>query len=194
MEVLQHPLLKDPTLWMVVVGIIVLLVVMFYWLRFLARRKFENQLVQIVKNIAVDYQKDVYLPDGLGESVYIHYMILSHYGITILSVQNYPGILFGGDNIDLWTQINNKKSYKFENPLHYYRICMQSVKQIIPGVEIHGHVVFTHAGEFPKGKPEGVCLSFELLKEIESLPRMDVIPESVQQAWDKLKAASSSAA
>jgi len=190
MEFLHHPILDDPKILMIAGGSFLLLIAVVFWVRFLVKRKFENQLQQVVKNIAVEYKRNIYIPDGLDGTAFIHYMILSHYGIIVLNVQNYPGILFGGENTDLWTQISHRKSYKFKNPLHYSSICVQSVKQIVPNAPVFGQVIFTHAGEFPKGKPEGVCLTFELLKFIESKTRMDVISDSLWKDWEKLKSSS----
>ena len=191
MEFFQSPFLTDPKFLVAAASIILLIFVVVFWLRAVAKNKFEAQLQQVVKSISVEYKQNIYLPDGVGGLVFIDYMILSHYGIIILIKQNYPGVLFGGENIDSWTQIYKRKSYKFENPLHYLRVCIQSVKEVVPDVTLISQIVFTQAGEFPKGKPEGVCLTLDLLKHIESQPRMDVIPGSLKADWEKLKAANS---
>jgi len=186
MEVLQHPWLNDPNV--LTAGAISLLVIIFLgiWLRIRAKHKYQRQLHKLVKKVAVDFRQNIYLPDGLGESVFIDYLILSHHGIIVLNVQNYPGILFGGDNVDLWTQVDNHKSYKFENPLPYNEICVQSIKQFASNAPVHGQVVFTHAGEFPKGKPDGVSLTNELMAHIDTLENFNVIPDSLKLTWDKL--------
>ena len=191
MDFLQHPFFSDPKVLIAAASVVLIVFVTVFWIKSVAKRKFEHQLQQIVKNIGVDYKQSIYLPDGVGGSVFIDYIILSHYGIIVLNMQNYPGALFGGENIDLWTQIHQRKSFKFDNPLHYHRICLQSVKEVIPDATLISQVVFTNAGEFPKGKPEGVCLVLDLLKYIEAKPRMDVIPDSLKADWQKLKAANS---
>jgi len=186
MDVLQYPWLQDPRYLSAIASGIVALILFFIWLRYRSKHRYERQLRKQVKKLAVDFKRDVYLPDGLGESVFIEYLVLSHYGILVLNVQNYPGILFGGDNVDLWTQVDNHKSYKFDNPLPYNEICITAVKQLAPGCQINGQVVFTHAGEFPKGKPDGVSLTSELSQYVESLEHLNVIPDSLQTAWESI--------
>jgi len=186
MQFLEHPFLQDPMNIAWAVAALFAVYVMVFWIKKVIKRKFENQLLQVVKNISVEYKADVYIPDGLGESVCVPFLMLTHYGIIVLNVQNYPGILFGGEKTDLWTQVFKGKSFKFENPLIYNRNCIQSVNQIISDSPVFGQVVFTQAGEFPKGKPEGVCLTFELLKYIEAHPRIDDLSHSLTKDWKKL--------
>jgi hypothetical protein len=170
-----------------VFALMMVLVLMYVWIRHLSRTKHARGARRQIKHAAVDMIKDVILPDGVNDNVFISYLALSNKGILVVNVQNYPGILFGGEKIDLWTQVYNHKSYKFDNPIRYHDMCVQAVKLLAPEVPVIGRVLFTDAGDFPKGIPDGVSLTRTFAEDISTISVVETIPEEWQSAWFNLK-------
>lgn len=181
-------LLQDTQLMTQLGGGLVLLLVVFVLL--LRRRKTRElrSLANEVKILAVRYIKDVRLPDAYGGDVHIDYLLHTDRAIYVLTVQNYPGIMFGGEKIDHWTQVYQHKSYKFDNPLPYLQLCTAAVQYLVPGIPVLGRVVFTQAGEFPKGIPTDVVMTDGLLESIrnEEKGMSPIERNGIENAWKKL--------
>ncbi|MDH5229360.1 MAG: NERD domain-containing protein [Gammaproteobacteria bacterium] len=143
--------------------------------------------IRIMKGISPYVFEDVIIEDGVEGEVTVDYCVLTPGGVLVLNVQNYPGVLFGADNIDLWTQLYQHKSYKFRNPLPYNQYCVQAIKSFFPpSLPVVGRVVFTSAGEFPKGIPESVSMLDQLHQDIEYMLDGEVDADVVE-AWEELR-------
>jgi len=160
------------------------------WLsvRSVQKNKDTNKIRIIIKNISTNYVKDIALPDGLGGYVFIDYMILTPTGILVVNVQNYTGFIFGGENIDDWTQMIGRKSYKFKNPLSIIQHHIQSVKTHSGTVPVQGRIVFSSAGEFPKGIPKGVSTADSFKEDVSFVVVGSSVPELFQQTWKDILA------
>ena len=132
-----------------------------YWLKTATRRRIKAA----IRSMGGQAVENISLSDGVESAVHIDFCVYSKGYVFVLNIQDYPGILFGGEGIELWTQLFEGKSYKFTNPIYYNQLCSQIVKEMLPGVPVVGQVVFTHHGEFPKGKPEGVSMLVNLANE-----------------------------
>jgi len=144
----------------------------------------ERKINKSVQGLGSQYIKQAILPDGMGGSVFLDYIILSQQSIILVILKKFRGTIFCADNIEQWTQLINNKSYKFPNTLQQLDSDISSVGSMIKGIEVSGLVVFSNECEFPKGKPEQV-------KTISELKKTDIDKqlhsEKLLNAWYKLK-------
>jgi hypothetical protein len=146
----------------VIAGIILLAILLRIWVKAATRRRIKAA----IKSMGGQAIENLKLADGVESRVQVDFCVYSKGQVFVLNIQDYPGIIFGGEKIELWTQLYEGKSYKFTNPLYYNQLCTQVVREQLPGLPVVGRVVFTHHGEFPKGIPEGVSRLDDLAKDL----------------------------
>ncbi len=146
----------------------------------------QRRVAKIVKNLNITAVKNMALPDGMEGYVFIDYLLLTSTGIVVLDLQDYNGFIFGGPNIDQWTQMVRQRGYKFDNPLHQNAWRMQIIRSFVKDAPLIGKVVFSSVSQFPKGIPEGVSHVSTLSEELAELADNKEIPEMVRKAWDEL--------
>jgi hypothetical protein len=147
----------------------------------------EQFLYRSIRKLGVAALRNIVIPDGMDGRVLIENIILTPNGIYILPIKRYCGIIFAADNIDTWSQIIGKRSYKFSNPLRELETYIMALRNLLPAVNIAGCILVTRDAEFPKGKPERV-IPIEAAAELLGITKGE-IPEQLKQAWDNLKAA-----
>ncbi|MFV2059385.1 MAG: nuclease-related domain-containing protein [Gammaproteobacteria bacterium] len=140
---------------------------------------------KILKSLGKFQLKNVAIQISSDETVYIDYLILVPSGIFVLNIMKYNGIIFAGENVEQWTQLLNKKSYKFPNPLRDLEICESAVRSLVENCNIIGHIAFESNCAFPKGKPAKITLLHEMQDELEFL-QGNVTNELIQK-WSELK-------
>jgi hypothetical protein len=140
---------------------------------------------KILKSIGKYQLKNVAIQINSDETVYIDYIMLIPSGIFVLNIMNYNGIIFAGENVELWTQLVNKKSYKFPNPLRDLEICESAVRGVLTECNVIGHIAFESNCKFPKGKPPKISLLHEMQDELEFL-KGDV-DTNLELKWNELK-------
>ena len=149
----------------------------YYW-RHLDKSWNQRQVSQVLESIGVSYIQDIILPDGIEGYTYIDYLLLTPKGIVVLDINLSQGHLFGGESVDEWTQIVNKKTYKFRNPLYDNQTKCQAVRWNISNnisentdtsenLETHGWIAFSSAGNFPKGIPDNISMIKDLNDDLE---------------------------
>jgi hypothetical protein len=132
----------------------------------------------VLESIGVSYIKDIILPDGIEGYTYIDYLLLTPKGIVVLDINLSQGHIFGGESVDEWTQVVNKKTYKFRNPLYDNQTKCQAVRWNIvnnisentnanENLETHGWIAFSSAGNFPKGIPDNISMIKDLNDDLE---------------------------
>jgi len=125
-------------------------------------------------------------PDGLEHYFVIDRLILRPDGISLLVFKCYPGKIFCADNIDHWTQMLGKKSYRFTNPLYDLECQIKAVSACVPGVPVNGYLFFDHLTEFPKGHPDRVIhinnIPPQLLRD-----KKREVDTGVMYGWKKLQ-------
>lgn len=139
----------------------------------------------ILKNLGKFQLKDVAIQINLDETVYIDYLTLVPSGIFVLNVMKYNGIIFAGENLEQWTQLVNKKSYKFPNPLHDLEVCESAIRGVVQDCNVIGHIAFESNCRFPKGKPDKISLLHEMPDELEFL-KGDV-DKQLEVKWNEMK-------
>lgn len=178
---------NPPLQGVIAVSLLLLLVIAIIVRRHLRATREERKIKRTMLKVSYQLMPNVELPDEVEGSVHIDYLVLTPGGIVVMDVQNYRGILFGAENIDYWTQLVGHKSYKFDNPLPYNQVRVQSVKARVPDVHVEGRVVFSSAGSFPKGIPPGVSVVDDLQKDLAHLFGSEEVPASLKGAWDALR-------
>ncbi|MEK6750121.1 MAG: nuclease-related domain-containing protein [Pseudomonadota bacterium] len=156
------------------------------WMRYLRNTADKRRNLKIIRELGTQYLHDVLVPDGVDGFVAIDFLVLTPGGIVVVDMQNYSGLLFGGERTENWTQMLGFRGYKFTNPLPANRLRIQAVKMSVPGVPVAGRVVFSSSGRFPKGIPEGVSMLSTLKDDIAPLMKNDVGPPNLQKAWETL--------
>jgi len=175
----QHPVVPG-----VVLAVLVALMLFFSWSpmqQLLAHRS----LSRLLKQIGLQKLKNIYIPDGLGDVIYIEQLVLQADRLLLVTIKPFRGNIFAAERIDQWTQVVGHHSYKFPNPLHQQETDLQALQAVMPGIPISRLVVFAKGSRFPKGKPADVC-DFSDLKNIAELQKNKVVMPLIQEQWQSL--------
>ncbi len=140
----------------------------------------------ILKPYVKEDVKHFIIPDGIGGILEIEHLILIEQGFLLVKTYPMSGNLFGGDDIDQWSQIVTGKSFKFENPLRHIRTSRQALKALAPNIPIFCRIVFVDGAIFPKGKPEEVSVLGSLENDLKTIKAESVIVDKAQHSWDRL--------
>jgi len=181
--------LPSPTdrLFVWLVPSVLLLAALAFAVPWLRRVVTEWRLRRNLQRLGTQTLSNVLFPDGMDGTVWIEQLSLTAGGMLLLSLKRYPGLIYGGETIDTWTQIVNGRSYSFPNPLPALHGDVVAVQALVPGTPVSGRVVFTRESEFPKGKPEGVWLLEEVVEEQRADPRQP--STALLDTWARLRAA-----
>ncbi len=163
-------------------GVVIGLAVWVYLRRSASRRK----LRRVFKRLGSAQLRNVVLPDGVGGEIQVDCLLRQPERILVLDIKNMHGVLFGGEQIDEWTQIVERRSYRFPNPLPDNRLRCQAVQALAGEVAVLGRVVFTDAGEFPRGVPEGVSTLDSLPADLPPPAKGGAGSAQLEAAWAKL--------
>jgi len=137
---------------------------------------------RIIKRLGLHAISHLHLPDGTGGEVMIEHLLLGHNSVIVVSVMRFDGLIFGGPQTNQWTQVINRRSYKFDNPDQYLQRQINAIRQIAPGIEIEGRHLFTGGAKFPRDKPDNV-LQYSDFKKLPKRPRTGGIPKQLRSAW-----------
>lgn len=141
------------------------------------------RLHSLVKKLGKASLSHAYVPDGLGEELYLEQLILQSDRLLLITIKPFHGNIFAAEQIELWTQVVGHHSYKFKNPLYQQQTDLQVLHGMFPKINIEGWVVFAKGCRFPKGKPQSV-IDYPMLKNVgQSSGEINPI---VQDAWDSL--------
>jgi hypothetical protein len=145
--------------------------------------------------VAIDALHDVLLPDGMDGQIYLEHLVLTSRGIIVVDLWDVPGTVFASDRMEQWTVILNGRRSAFPNPQGTLFDRIAAVRQIVPSIPIHGHLLFGTAADFSKGRPKHVVLSDELEQRYRrpSKDECERILVAYAPHWDKLRAATQGA-
>ena len=113
------------------------------------------------------------------------HLLLGRDAIVVIGVMRFEGLIFGSPHTDQWTQVLNRRSYKFVNPDHYLQHQINAVRLIAPGARVSGWHLFSHGSKFPKDKPGNVLQPGDV-RSLPKRPRRDDIPKQLHTAWEQL--------
>ena len=170
--------------WSPVVVLLILALMLSYttlrnWLK-------EQKINHYIRRVGVAVIRNIAIPDGMDGRVLIENIVLTAAGIYILPVKRYCGIIFAADNIETWTQVIGKRSYKFPNPLPELEAYVMAIRNLLPNVKVEGRILVTSDATFPKGKPERV-IPVEKMAGALALDKGEVSSQ-LREAWEELKA------
>jgi hypothetical protein len=182
---------------LMVVALLVIIGAVWYVRVQINKSRHQRHVHKILESLGVKYLHDIVLPDGLEGVVFIDYLLLVPSGVVVLDINYAEGHLFGGISVDQWSQVINNKTYKFSNPLYNNETRCQAVfwnvknnlgeDSISDDWQAHGLVVFSNAGNFPKGIPDNVSMIDELKDKLEkTLALSDPVNDKNREIWDKL--------
>ena len=178
----------NTVLLLALLSAVVVLVIVFVLVRKLASTRTMRKTRRVMRKLGHKILTDIMLPDGTDNLIHIDYLLLTTVGIFVVDIKDYAGILFGGEKVVQWTQMIGRSSYRFENPLFQKQSRVQAVKNLVGDVPVQGYVVFTNAGQFPKGVPENTYMLGSFLADVGYRKRgAGKVPPALQQAWDHLQ-------
>ena len=170
--------------WVWALGVVLVIIVFGVGIRSY-RNRHVRRLNRTIRGLGSRVLSNILLPDSVEGQVHVDYLVLSAGGILVIDVKDYRGMLFGGANTDVWTQVVDGRSYKFENPLYRNRAREAAVRALAPGATVRGIVVFTDAGHFPRQRPAGVYMLAGLGDELAL--GSAAVPAGLQGTWEQLE-------
>ena len=177
-----------PVLIGLLVAAIAVVIAVILFVRNLRKTADSRNISTVIKKYSDAYERDVVFPDGIGGYFFIDYLILLPGQIIALNISRVAGYVFGGDNIEIWTQVENNKSAKFKNPLedvkHFVKLAAEQLK--FDGIT--ARVLFDSKSEFPKGVPEGVLQLANFNENMTAWAAEKTAADATKKAWDKLSA------
>ena len=137
----------------------------------------------VLRRLGPECVEEVLLEDGVDGFAYIDRVVAGPDGLTAVTLVRNEGIIFGGEGIDLWTQVIGRRTHKFPNPLNQCRDNMLALQHNLPDTPVQGLVLFIGEASFPKGKPEMV----KLPDEIPAPDHRPEIPTELRPALERLQ-------
>lgn len=148
------------------------------WFNRPARRE-RRTINRAIRRLGVKILSDVKLPDGVDGDIYIDYLVLTPEDIKVVSVKRYPGLIYGGEQLQDWTQVIKNRNHNFPNPLYEMKLKIMAVKAVVPNVPINGLTLFCDDSRFPTHKPEGVLNVRDIVAKTDKKP----IPPDLLNGW-----------
>jgi Nuclease-related domain len=171
-------------------GMIAATIIMVIAVVMLARNLYKTadsrKIKRIIKKYGDAYEREVIFSNGIGGYFFIDYLILLPARILALNLQKVEGYVFGGENIELWTQVENNKSTKFKNPLVDVNLFVHQVADHLKFDGFMARVLFDSRTRFPKGVPEGVLQLANFRESMNAWAGEKHVAEATNTAWDKL--------
>jgi hypothetical protein len=155
------------------------------WLRQVRARK---AIDNVISSVAFDELRNVLVPTGTGDQIHVHYLLLTQHGLLVVDLFDVQGVIFAGEKMAQWSVFGPKRHHTFTNPLPMLEDRVMAVRQLAGETPVHGRIVFSMRGEFPKGRPECVIRLDELQ---DGFPVVERSPGGVAAAfapvWDRIK-------
>jgi hypothetical protein len=148
--------LKDlpPVAWLLIAAAAVLGFVAFWAWSWYSRYRARKALQAAVTGSAADHLTDSLVPDGMGGSFHVDFLLLTLRGVVVIDLRNVKGNIFGGDQMAEWTVMDGARRFTFINPQSALYDRIAAVKAIAGDIPVEGRIVFTRRGRFPKGLPK----------------------------------------
>ena len=180
---------------MLVVLCLIGLALLFVGLRKRSRRLARARLEAAVCAVGLEALRDRLVPDGMGGTVHVDYLLLTPRGLLVVDLWDIAGNIFGGDQMTEWTVIAGPKRETFHDPQGAMYDRVAAVKALAGEVPVEGRLVFTQRGRFPKGLPRWTTSVESLRAEFPPLEAAtaDGYRTRFQAAWSALSEGSSPA-
>jgi len=175
-----------PMLIGLIAATIFLVIAVILFARYLYKTADSRKIKRIIKKYSDAFESEVIFSNGIGGYFFIDYLILLPGRILALNLQKIEGYVFGGESIELWTQVENNKSTKFKNPLEDVNLFVQQVADQLKFDGFMARVLFGSSTKFPKGVPEGVLQLANFRENMTAWAGEKPVAEATNKAWDKL--------
>lgn len=177
-----------PMLLGMLAAAITIVIAVILLVRYLHKTADSKKISRIIKKYSEAYERDIVFPDGIGGYFFIDYLILLQGKIVALNIAKVEGFVFGGENIELWTLVENNKSTKLKNPLEDVKLFVNHAAEQLKFDGIMARVLFDSKSEFPKGVPEGVSQLAYFQKNMAAWAGEAHMSEAANKTWEKLSA------
>jgi hypothetical protein len=185
-SLLQELLNNNDLLAVVLVAVIIVPVLLFLFRTQLKDWRQERNIRKAIRRLGVRSIENIHLPDGTDGEVTIEHLLLGRDAILVVGVMRFEGQIFGSSHTEQWTQVMNRRSYKFDNPDQYLQRQINAVRLIAPGARVVGWHLFGHGAKFPRDKPDRVLLLSDI-KSLPKRPRRGDIPKQLRSAWKQIE-------
>jgi len=136
------------------------------WLwRWYLKRSARKALVAAITSVALDHLIDVLVPDGMGSSYHVDFLLLTTRGVVVIDLRDVGGNVFGGDQMNEWTVMDGAHRFTFVNPQGALYDRVAAVKALAGEMPVEGRIVFTRRARFPKGLPKWTLMLDSLRTE-----------------------------
>jgi hypothetical protein len=143
-----------PLAWLLIAAAAVLGFLLFWIWSWYRQYRARKALRAAVTAGAADHLSDSLVPDGMGGSFHVDFLLLTLRGVVVIDLRDVKGNIFGGDQMAEWTVIDGARRFTFTNPQSALYDRIAAVKAIAGEVPVEGRIVFTRRGRFPKGLPK----------------------------------------
>jgi hypothetical protein len=186
LQPLLQELLNNGDLIAAVLATVIVVPVLLFLFRTQLKNWRQDRLIKkVIGRLGVYSMKNIHLPDGTGGEVTIEHLLLGRDAIIVVGVMRFEGLIFGSPHTDQWTQVINRRSYKFDNPDHYLQRQINAVRLIAPSARVSGWHLFGHGAKFPKDKPDNVLQPGDIMS-LPKRPQRENIPKQLRAAWKLL--------
>ncbi len=143
-----------PAVWLLIVAASALGFLLFWAWRWYRQYRARKALHAAVTAAAADHLTDTLVPDGMGGSFHVDFLLLTLSGVVVVDLRDVKGNIFGGDQMAEWTVMDGARRFTFTNPQNALYDRVAAVKAVAGDVPVEGRIVFTRRGRFPKGLPK----------------------------------------
>jgi hypothetical protein len=143
-----------PTAWLLIAAAGALGFLLFWAWRWYRHYRARKALHTAVTTGCADHLVDSLVPDGMGGSFHVDYLLLTLRGVVVIDLRDVKGNIFGVDQMAEWTVMDGARRFTFINPQSALYDRIAAVKAVAGEVPVEGRIVFTRRGRFPKGLPK----------------------------------------
>lgn len=162
-----------------------------FLLRVVRRRSAARRLHQGIISASIEHVRNVLVPDGMGGSLHVDYLLLTSRGVVALDLRDIRGNIFGGDQMTQWTVMDGASRTTFQNPQHALYDRVAAVRALAGELAVEGRVLFTRRARFPKGLPRWILMVDSLRAEFPPVESdaARVLVEHYRRDWEALRGA-----
>ena len=181
----QNRLILWTMLGVMVIGLLL------FAMRAFRRRRAAHRLHQGIAATGIEHLQDVLVPDGMGGSLHVDYLLLTSRGVVVVDLRDIRGNIFGGDQMTEWTVINGATRSTFQNPQHALYDRVAAVRTLAGELPVEGRVLFTRRASFPKGLPRWTLMVDSLRAEfpVVAADAARTLLERYRDNWQGLRGA-----
>jgi len=143
-----------PLAWLLIAAAVALGVLLAWLWRWYRQYRARKALHATVVGGAADHLTNTLVPDGMGGSFHVDYLLLTLRGVLVIDLRDVKGNIFGADQMAEWTVMDGARRFTFTNPQSALYDRIAAVKAVAGDVPVEGRIVFTRRGRFPKGLPK----------------------------------------